>query len=56
MSVQMLPGSYYGKTLRSRKIGSFELSERVYSPGYQTPKHTHKQALFCFVIHGKLWG
>jgi AraC family transcriptional regulator len=38
--------------MRSRKVASFELSERVYSPGYQTPKHTHKQALFCFVLQG----
>ena len=52
MSVQLPPGRYYGETLRSRKIDSFELSERVYSPGYQTPKHTHKQALFCFVMQG----
>lgn len=52
MSTHLPPGSYYGETLRSRKVASFELSERVYSPGYQTPKHTHKQALFCFVMDG----
>jgi AraC family transcriptional regulator len=52
MSVQLLPGRYYGETLRSRRVASFELSERVYSPGYQTPKHTHKQALFCYVMQG----
>lgn len=52
MSVQLLPGKYYGETLRTRRVSSFELSERVYSPGYQTPKHTHKQALFCFVMQG----
>lgn len=52
MTTQLSPGSYYGQTLRSRKVASFELSERVYSPEYQTPKHTHKQALFCFVMDG----
>lgn len=52
MSVQLLPGRYYGETLRTRRVSSFELSERVYSPGYQTPKHTHKQALFCYVMQG----
>ncbi len=52
MSMQLPPGRFYGQTLRSRKIASFELSERVYSPGYQTPKHMHKQALFCFVMAG----
>lgn len=52
MSMQLLPGSYYGETLRSRKVAGFELSERVYPPWYQTPEHTHKQALFCFVMQG----
>ncbi len=52
MATQLPPGRYYGQTLRSRTIASFELSERIYSPGYQTPKHTHKQALFCFVLDG----
>lgn len=53
MSKQLPPGSYYGKTLRSCQVASFQLSERIYSPGYQTPKHTHKQALFCFVMQGR---
>jgi AraC family transcriptional regulator len=52
MSVQLSPGQYYGETLRSSKIAGFELSERVYPPGYQTPKHHHKNALFCFVMQG----
>lgn len=52
MSPQLPPGKYYGETLRIRKFASFELSERVYSPWFQTPKHTHKQALFCFVMQG----
>jgi len=52
MSMQLPPGSYYGETLRSCSVASFQLSERVYSPGYQTPKHTHKQALFCYVMQG----
>jgi hypothetical protein len=46
MPMRLPPGRYYGETLRSRKLASFELSERVYSPGYQTPKHTHKVAIF----------
>ncbi|MBI1762561.1 MAG: helix-turn-helix transcriptional regulator [Acidobacteria bacterium] len=53
MSPQLPPGKYYGETLRLRKLPCFELSERVYSPWYQTPKHTHKQALFCFVMQGQ---
>lgn len=50
--MQLAPGSYYGEALRGRKVAGFELSERVYPPGFQTPKHTHKRALFCFVIAG----
>lgn len=50
--LQLPPGRLYGQTLRSRKVASFELSERVYPPGFHTPKHSHKQPLFCFVIQG----
>lgn len=52
MSIQLPPGSYYGEALRSRKVASFELSERVYPPGFRTPRHAHKRALFCFVMAG----
>ena len=50
--MQLAPGSYYGEALRGRKVAGFELSERVYPPGFRTPKHTHKRPLFCFVIAG----
>lgn len=52
MPTQLLPGHLYGKTLKSHKVASFELSDRVYPPRYKTPKHSHKQALFCFVMQG----
>ncbi|HKX26731.1 MAG TPA: AraC family transcriptional regulator [Blastocatellia bacterium] len=52
MSLRLPPGTLYGQTLRSQKVGGFELSERVYPPRYSTPKHSHKQALFCFVMQG----
>jgi AraC family transcriptional regulator len=52
MANHLLPGHLYGKTLQSRKVTSFELTERVYPPLYRTPKHSHKQALFCFVMQG----
>ena len=50
--MELAPGSYYGEALRGRKVGGFDLSERVYPPGFRTPKHTHERALFCFVIAG----
>ena len=52
MSIQLPAGSYYGEALRSCKVAGFELSERVYPPGFRTPKHAHKRALFCFVMAG----
>ncbi len=52
MAVQLPPGSFYGETLRSSKLPNFELSERIYPARFQTPKHSHKQALFCFVMDG----
>src|SRR5262245_28616048 len=52
MSMQLPPGHLYGETLRSRRVSSFELSERVYPPRFKTPRHSHKRALFCFVIQG----
>jgi hypothetical protein len=50
MPLQLPPGSLYGETLRSRKVSSFELSERVYPARFRTPRHSHKQALFCYVV------
>jgi AraC family transcriptional regulator len=52
MPLQLPPGSLYGETLRSHKVSSFELSERVYPARFKTPKHSHKQALFCYVVQG----
>ncbi len=52
MPLQLSPGSLYGENLKSRKMASFDLSERVYPPLVKTPKHSHKRALFCFVIQG----
>ena len=42
----------YGKGLKSHKVGAFTLSERLYPAYFQTPKHAHEQALFCFVVQG----
>jgi AraC family transcriptional regulator len=52
MPLQLPPGSLYGETLRSHKLSSFELSERVYPARFRTPRHSHKQALFCYVVQG----
>jgi AraC family transcriptional regulator len=52
MPVQLRPGYLYGDNLRSCKVASFDLSERVYPPRFKTPRHSHRRALFCFVIQG----
>jgi AraC family transcriptional regulator len=52
MPLKLPPGSLYGKTLRSHKVLSFDLSERVYPARYRTPSHSHKQAMFCYVVQG----
>ena len=52
MSVHLAPGHLYGKNLRSYKTSSFALMERVYPPRFSTPTHSHKSALFCFVLAG----
>lgn len=51
-STQLPPGYLYGEALRSHKAASFALSERFYPPRFETPRHSHKRALFCFVIQG----
>jgi len=50
--MQLPPGYLYGESLRSHKVASFALSERFYPPNFKTPKHSHRRALFCFVIEG----
>ena len=52
MSVQLQPGHLYGKNLRSHETNSFALMERIYPPRFKTPTHSHKRALFCYVIQG----
>jgi AraC family transcriptional regulator len=52
MLLQLPPGSLYGETLRNHKVSSFDLSERAYPARFRTPEHSHKQALFCFVVQG----
>ena len=50
--MQLPPGYLYGESLRSHKVASFALSDRFYPPNFKTPKHSHRRALFCFVIEG----
>ncbi len=42
----------FGKSLQSRKVAAFSLSERFYAPHFKTPEHSHDNALFCLVLKG----
>jgi len=49
---QLPPGYLYGEALRSHQAPSFALSERFYPPRFETPRHSHTRAPFCFVMQG----
>lgn len=42
----------YGEILRNISVSGFTLTETAYSPVLKLPKHSHKQAYFCFVLRG----
>jgi AraC family transcriptional regulator len=45
--------SLFGRTVRRRSFGEFELTERAYPAGYSTPPHAHERPLFCAVLDGE---
>jgi AraC family transcriptional regulator len=52
VSVQLPVGHLYGENLKSLRTDNFSLMERFYLPRFATPKHSHKRALWCFVLEG----
>lgn len=46
------PGHLYGVNLRNRRVGGLTLTEIVYPPSYQVPKHSHELSQVCFVRDG----
>lgn len=52
MTLKLSPGNFFGESLKSRQVAAFKLSERIYPPGFETPRHSHRCALFCLVIDG----
>jgi len=46
-----LPG-FYGRTLKTRSLGDFVITERAYPARYETPAHVHDRPLFCVVLDG----
>lgn len=49
---RLVPDRSFGSTVKTESISAFQLSERVYPGGLQTPRHYHDRPLFCFVIEG----
>lgn len=45
-------GAFYGSGIKSRTIGPFVLTERIYEPEFATPIHIHTRPLFCIVLDG----
>lgn len=46
------PGRYFGRTLPSRTIAGFRISEVDYPPNLVIPRHDHELAGFCLVRAG----
>lgn len=53
MAQKSIKTDLFGKSLLTRKVSSFEFSERFYPPFFKTPPHTHDNALFCLVLRGR---
>ncbi len=45
-------GQLYGDVLRSRVVADFTLTETVYPPNLELPRHSHEGAYFCLVMQG----
>lgn len=52
VDIKLSAGVLFGEGLKSRQMGGFRLSERLYPPRFETPRHSHGTALLCFVIDG----
>ncbi len=45
-------GEFFGRQLAARTIGSLHLTDYVYAPGVQTPRHRHSQPYFNLILEG----
>jgi len=52
MHTRLPAGSFYGKTLSTRRVSGFRLTEVSYTRGLRLPQHSHELAKFCFVLAG----
>ncbi len=52
MSVTLANTDLHGKGVRSHRTGPFTLWERQYAANFQSPRHAHDNALFCYVVRG----
>lgn len=52
MPSQLVSTSLYGQGVGGHHVGDFTLWERHYPANFQTPRHAHDNALFCYVVRG----
>lgn len=45
-------GSFFGETVRNRKLAGLTFRESRYTAGLKLPQHLHQCAYFCFVLRG----
>lgn len=50
--MRLHPGQFFGRAVRKRLIGGFTLTEVIYPPGSEIPRHSHELAQFCFIKSG----
>ena len=52
MKPQPQTGAYYGVSSPVHQVSGLRLTERRYSPDFQTPSHSHSEAYFCMILDG----
>jgi AraC family transcriptional regulator len=52
MSLKLPDGHFYGETLENREVAGFRLTETVYHPHVELPKHSHGRPYYCFILRG----
>jgi AraC family transcriptional regulator len=52
MVTRVSPGSYFGDSVRSGRVGGLFLAERTYAAGLDIPPHEHENGFFFLVLQG----
>lgn len=52
MNLKLPPGRYYGDTLRNHEVAGFGLTETIYPPHCELPRHSHELPYFGLILRG----